>query len=380
MSEEDALHPIAVYIGTHSTAFGLAEPGNSTIFVEHSFVTHPRTALPGMPQEAPYAGERAWAHRSIGKVSIPLENGSLRPGKSEDYSVLLKHAYTEVGRYLDEPMPLFLVERDLKDTTTRKLAAELAFESLEAPSFAFAHRSLMSLHAVGLREALVLHMGSASCDAYPILSGKVNLDAVRSLAVAGQAISQNFQKKLSEAGFALTGSQSVFEQIDEAKKDLCYIPEDLKLETDAASATPGIFQKNWTIAASTTVTVGAPRFQAAEVLFDPSLANCDQPGLPELVAQAIKETNFFKLPPIVLSGGSSLLPGLSKRICKEISSSIHGQQITIIEAEPRESLQLKGAQKFASDKEQFDKWAVTKSEYQECGHSCLDNPKHSISL
>lgn len=372
--------PVVTYIGTYSTSYGVAVPGNLDVKTEHTFVAFPRSLLLNAPAEHYYVGNRAWAHRSTGKVSVPLHNGCIRADKQDDYKKVLGHAYAEAGGAMDEPRPLLLVERTFDSSSDRKVAAEMAFETLQVPSLVTAPSALMALHSVDLRNAVLLHMGSTSCSIYPICGGSIEDTAVRHLEVGGAVISQQFMKALSDAGFALTGSQSLFEQINEAKAHLCYVSEDAKADLDAANATPGLIHKEWEVTDGVSIAVGAPRFLASECLFNPSLAHVQQKGLPELISESIRAAKFPDLPPLVLSGGSSLLPGLSKRICKEISGYVDGQQLEVLEPEPRESLPTLGGLRFASDKARFEKFAISRSQFLEEGADCLAKKRYAVHL
>ena len=380
MSWEIHNAPVVTYIGTYSTSYGLATPGNLDVKTEHTLVAFPQSPLSNASADKYYVGNRAWAHRSSGKVSVPLQNGTIRADRQDDYQKVLTHAYKEASDRSDEPRPLLLVERNLNSPIDRKIASETAFELLEVPSLVTAPSALMALHSVDLRNAVLLHMGSTSCSIYPICAGSIEDNAVRHLNIGGTAISQQFMKALSDAGFALTGSQSLFEQINEAKTHLCYVSEDPKADLDAANATPGLIHKEWEISNGVSIAVGSPRFLASECLFNPSLANIQQKGLPELISESIRAAKFPELPPLVLSGGSSLLPGLSKRICKEISGYVNGQQLEVLEPQPREALPTLGGLRFASDQSRFEKFAISQAQYLEEGADYLSNKKFVVHL
>ncbi len=69
--------------------------------------------------------------------------------------------------------------------------------------------------------------------------------------------------------------------------------------------------------------MGGERFEAPEILFQPHLANCEGSGLAELLFNTIQSADmdirpeFYKH--IVLSGGTTMYPGFSSRIEREIT-------------------------------------------------------------
>ena len=70
------------------------------------------------------------------------------------------------------------------------------------------------------------------------------------------------------------------------------------------------------------IKVGSERFEAPECMFQPHLVDIEQPGVAEMLYQTIQNaaldvrTELYKH--IVLSGGSSMYPGLPSRLEKEM--------------------------------------------------------------
>ena len=70
------------------------------------------------------------------------------------------------------------------------------------------------------------------------------------------------------------------------------------------------------------IKIGGERFEAPEILFQPHLINIDGVGVAELLYNTIQaadidtRSEFFKH--IVLSGGSTMYPGLPSRLEREI--------------------------------------------------------------
>lgn len=70
------------------------------------------------------------------------------------------------------------------------------------------------------------------------------------------------------------------------------------------------------------ITVGAERFSAPEALFQPHLVDNERKGLAEMIFGTIQSAAIDLRPGlykhIVLSGGSTMYPGLSSRLEREI--------------------------------------------------------------
>lgn len=136
------------------------------------------------------------------------------------------------------------------------------------------------------------------------------------------------------------------------------------------------------------ICIGAERFQAPECLFHPELANVEGEGIANVVfdcCQGMDVDNRLELyNNIVLSGGSTLFPGLPCRLEKEVTSlytrrivragACNATRLKVRVEDPpkREHLTFLGGAVLADVmRSQNDFW-VTREEYYESGVSrCL---------
>ena len=98
---------------------------------------------------------------------------------------------------------------------------------------------------------------------------------------------------------------------------------DLELEKKLALETTVTCQ-SYTLPDGRVIKVGAERFEAPEALFNPHLVDVEGKGLGELVFSVINGADMDLRPEfykhIVLSGGSTMFPGLPSRLEKELRS------------------------------------------------------------
>lgn len=96
---------------------------------------------------------------------------------------------------------------------------------------------------------------------------------------------------------------------------------DLELDQRLSEDTT-VLVESYTLPDGRVIRVGSERFEAPECMFQPHLVDVDQPGIGELLFNTIQGTDvdvrssLYKA--IVLSGGSSMYPGLPSRLEKEI--------------------------------------------------------------
>lgn len=142
----------------------------------------------------------------------------------------------------------------------------------------------------------------------------------RRLNVAGRNITRYLIKLLLLRGYAFNRTAD-FETVRQIKEQFCYVGYDLELEKRLALETTVLIEK-YTLPDGRIIKIGAERFEAPEALFNPNLVDIETPGMGELVFDCINKADidtraeFYNH--IVLSGGSTMYPGLPSRLEKEI--------------------------------------------------------------
>lgn len=112
-----------------------------------------------------------------------------------------------------------------------------------------------------------------------------------------------------------------FETVRQIKEKLCYVACDIKGER-ALSQDTTCQMESFTLPDGRVIKLGRERFEAPEVLFNPSLIDSEKSGMADMVFEMIQDADidtrseYYKH--IVLSGGSSMYPGLPSRLEKDI--------------------------------------------------------------
>jgi len=138
--------------------------------------------------------------------------------------------------------------------------------------------------------------------------------------VAGRDVTRYLIKLLLLRGYAFNRTAD-FETVRQIKETLCYVGYDLELEKRLALETT-VLVKKYKLPDGRVIKVGAERFEAPECMFQPFLIDNQQQGLGEMVFDTINKADidtraeFYNH--IVLSGGSTMYPGLPSRLEKEV--------------------------------------------------------------
>ena len=154
----------------------------------------------------------------------------------------------------------------------------------------------------------------------PVYESTVLNHLTRRLDVAGRNVTSNLIALLLRRGYALNRTAD-FETVRQIKEKLCYVSYDLELDKKLSEETT-VLVDSYTLPDGRVIRIGSERFEAPECLFQPHLVDVEQPGIAEFLFNTIQaadvdiRSSLYKA--IVLSGGSSMYPGLPSRMEKEL--------------------------------------------------------------
>jgi actin-related protein 2 len=263
-------------------------------------------------------GDEASKLRTMLQITYPLDNGVIR--NWEDMGYVWDYTFNEKLKINPKECKIMLTEAPLNPQQNRKKMIEVMFEKYGFKSVYIGIQAVLTLYAQGLLTGVVVDSGDGVTHIVPVFEGYSMPHLTRRLDVAGRDVTRYLIKLLLLRGYAFNRTAD-FETVRQIKEKLCYVGYDLELEKRLAQETT-VLVETYTLPDGRIIRVGGERFQAPEVLFEPHLIDVEGMGMGDLLFDCITKadvdirTEFFNH--IVLSGGSTMYPGLPSRLEKEI--------------------------------------------------------------
>ena len=321
----------------------------------------------GMNEKDCYIGEEAQAKRGVLTLSYPIEHGIITNWDSMEK--IWHHCFFNELRVNPEEHSAHLTEAPQGPKLNREKMTQIFFETFNVPTFYVSVQAVLSLYASGRTTGIVLDSGDGVTHTVPIYEGYNLPHAIARIDLAGRDMTDYLVKLLSEVGqsFASSAERDI---VRDMKEKLCYVALDFEAEMKKFSESSAM-DKVYDLPDGNTVTVGDHRFRCPEALFQPMKLGKEFPGIHELIFNSIMKTDVDVRKDlygnIVLSGGSTMYPGIAERINKEIVSlAPSSMKIKVVAPEERKYSVWIGGNILSSLSTFQTSW-ITKAEYDESG-------------
>ncbi|XP_019798370.1 actin-related protein 2 isoform X2 [Mirounga angustirostris] len=280
-------------------------------------------------------GDEASELRSMLEVNYPMENGIVR--NWDDMKHLWDYTFGPEKLNIDtRNCKILLTEPPMNPTKNREKIVEVMFETYQFSGVYVAIQAVLTLYAQGLLTGVVVDSGDGVTHICPVYEGFSLPHLTRRLDIAGRDITRYLIK----------------------------LPD------------------------GRIIKVGGERFEAPEALFQPHLINVEGVGVAELLFNTIQaadidtRSEFYKH--IVLSGGSTMYPGLPSRLERELKQlylervlkgdveKLSKFKIRIEDPPRRKHMVFLGGAVLADIMKDKDNFWMTRQEYQEKGVRVLE--------
>ncbi|MFW9991622.1 MAG: actin, cytoplasmic 2 [Candidatus Odinarchaeota archaeon] len=314
-----------------------------------------------------YIGEEATGLHDALTCLYPIEYGIINDW--DGMEKLWHYTFYENLKISPENHPVLLTEVPLNPAKNREKSAEILFESFNCPAVYLTSKATLALQASYRTGGLVVDIGDTATFIVPIEEGFSISHSIYRLDIGGRDITDYLRELLISQGKIHENSVRN-EHIRDYKEEFSYVCLDVPRELARHKKRPHAGKK-YTFPSGETVIIGKERFIAPEMLFNPAIVGKEDQPVGDAIVNSIMANSVDirrKLcENIVLTGGSSLFPGLKERLHKELVEEFPEHvKICVIAPPDRQYAAWIGGSILAPSPEFRNSW-VTKQEYQKEG-------------
>uniref|UniRef100_A0A8C3MN42 Actin gamma 2, smooth muscle n=1 Tax=Geospiza parvula TaxID=87175 RepID=A0A8C3MN42_GEOPR len=393
-----------------------------------SIVGRPRHqgVMVGMGQKDSYVGDEAQSKRGILTLKYPIEHGIIT--NWDDMEKIWHHSFYNELRVAPEEHPTLLTEAPLNPKANREKMTQIMFETFNVPAMYVAIQAVLSLYASGRTTgewgdhggqgpAGSVPSSPSPCPRHrPGLRGRRHPQRahLRGLRPAPrhhapgpgrprphrlphedphreglQLRHHRYGDRGAGAGHGAGAAAppghraepplpscpaAEREIVRDIKEKLCYVALDFENEM-ATAASSSSLEKSYELPDGQVITIGNERFRCPETLFQPSFIGMESAGIHETTYNSIMKCDIDIRKDLyannVLSGGTTMYPGIADRMQKEITALAPSTMKIKIIAPPERKYSVWIGGSILASLSTFQQMWISKPEYDEAGPSIV---------
>jgi len=322
-----------------------------------------------------FVGKKLDEHRGSFLLEYPMDKGHIVDGGWDAMEALWEHLYSKPNINVKaEDHPVLLTEAPLNPCHNRDKVAEIFFETFRAPALFFAPPAVLSLYASGRTTGVVLDVGEGVTHAVPVYEGFALPHSVTRSDVAGRDVTRQMQLLLRRSGLSFTTTAEA-DLVKTMKEETCFVTRTPVVD----DSTEKDSRTQYNLPDGQGVTLSTERYQAPNILFDPSLIGSEEAGAADILVDSIMKSDIdlrsTLFSQVVLAGGSTLLPGFGDRMLYEVRSRSPSHTKIRISAPPERVNSAFVGGSILGSLATFKSMWTSKTDYEEYGSNILHRDK-----
>ena len=266
-------------------------------------------------------GDEIIGFRSLLDLSYPVSEGVITD--EEDLYKLWDYTLTQ-KLDIEDPSDrkVIVTEAPLNPLSNKLKIFEILFEKIGVGAINIEPQAKCSLFAEGIDTGIVLDSGDGVTHCIPVSDGAILKHSIERMDIAGRHITEYLVRLLQKKGYAFNSSAD-FDFVRELKEKYCFISNDIESDRKLERQTT-FYNSYHLLPDETRIRISDEKFEAPEILFNPSLIQKEYDGIPYMMMKSINtcpiDCRKGLYAGIVLSGANTLFPGFASRLETEIKT------------------------------------------------------------
>jgi len=322
-----------------------------------------------------YVGDEAQKRRDILSINYPIDRGIVTNWDDMEQvckimTLQLKlflfqiwyHIFYSKFKIRPDRHPVLLTETPFNPMANREKMTQIMFETFGTPAMCTPVQAIASLYATGRLTGVVCDCGHGVTHVAPVSMGRGIPNTIMRMNLAGHDVTDFLMQELRKSGHPVSP-----EAAHNLKEKMCHI---LKPGEVVSSE-----QQPFELPDGSIIEVGKERSFCPEILFQPEMIGFASLGIHETCIKSLKKCSedeqSILFNNIILSGGSSLFPGMAERLQSEVTDlAPPNLKARVLGPRNRKYSVWHGASILAS-LSTFDQMYIAKCEYDEYGSSIV---------
>lgn len=329
-------------------------------------------------------GDEVLPFRNLLELNHPVTEGLIE--NEEDLYKLWDYALTQ-KLCIEDPSDkkVIVTEAPFNPLKNKVKMCEILFEKIGVGALNIEPQAKCSLFSEGLLTGIVLDSGDGVTHCIPVSDGYILKDSIERMDIAGRHITEYMIRLLQRKGYSFNSSAD-FEMAREIKEKFCFVSSDIEGERELERTTT-YYNSYYLLPDGSRVHISNEKFEAPEVLFNPSLLGKEYLGVPEMIDKSINncpiDCRVGLYESILLSGANTLFPGFAARLLDEMKQIYkknklkHSKDkkikinINVIDSPKRKYSVFIGASVIANhyNTSEDDEYWITRDEWLDCEDS-----------